>query len=780
MPSLISPKLYPRKSLFVLEPMLNIPQLLATELSLKPFQVSNALELFAEGATIPFIARYRKERTDEMTETQLRDLFDRHTYLTELEERKQTILEAIAQQGKLTDDLKVTIENCLQKTELEDLYLPFRPKRRTRATIAREKGLQPLADLIQSLNTLTVKPQPLELEAAKYISEEKGVKSAVEALAGAADILAEAIAETADHRTYIREYLLESGVLTSKIKDDYPAGSTKFEMYRNYQNKVNAIAPHNLLALYRGEAEGILTVDLDFDEDVILSHLESREVRTKNGEIRSFYRTLIKDAFNRLMKNSLIGEVRAIKKQEADEESIKTFETNLRELLLAAPAGMKPTLAVDPGFRTGCKVSALDQTGKFLEYQTIFPHQSANQRSQAAQTLRTLITKHGIELIAIGNGTAGRETEEFVREVLADIENKPTAVMVNESGASIYSASPVAIAEFPDQDITVRGAISIGRRLQDPLAELVKIDPKSIGVGQYQHDVDQKLLKKKLDETVESCVNYVGVDLNTASKELLTFVSGITPAIANNIIAFRNENGAFKNRRQLLKVPKLGPKAFEQAAGFLRIRNGENPLDNTAVHPESYELVKAIAADQNCSLDQPTQLATKLKATGLKKYVTEVIGEPTLRDILAELEKPGRDPRAEFKYATFKEGIKEMSDLQVGMELEGVVTNVANFGAFVDIGVHQDGLVHVSQLADRFVSDPKQIVKVGQVVKVRVLEVNQSLKRISLSMRNANGMPQSSQASARKPQKSTSNAGTQASAKSPTLEDLQAKFNKRR
>ncbi|MDX2229886.1 MAG: Tex family protein [Leptolyngbyaceae cyanobacterium bins.349] len=766
--------------------MLNLPQHLATELSLKPFQVANALELFAEGSTIPFIARYRKERTGEMTETQLRDLFDRFTYLTELEERKQVILDSIAQQGKLTDDLKANIEACLQKTELEDLYLPFRPKRRTRATIAKEKGLEPLAELIKSLNTLSAKPQPLAAAAAQYVSEETGVKTAEAALAGASDILAEAIAETAEHRTYVRDFLMSAGVLTSRIKDDHPEGSTKFEMYRNYQNQVSSIAPHNLLALYRGEAEGILTVELEFDDDAVLMYLESHEIRTKNPEIRTFYRTMLKDAFNRLMKNSLIGEVRTAKKQEADIESIRTFEANLRELLLAAPAGMKPTLAIDPGFRTGCKVSALDQTGKFLEYQTIFPHQSANQRSQAAQTLKSFITNHHIELIAIGNGTAGRETDEFVREVLADLERQPIAVMVNEAGASVYSASPVAIAEFPDQDITVRGAISIGRRLQDPLAELVKIDPKSIGVGQYQHDVDQKLLKKKLDETVESCVNYVGVDLNTASKELLTFVSGITPAIANNIVTFRNQHGAFKNRRQLLKVPKLGPKAFEQAAGFLRIRNGENPLDNTAVHPERYSVLEAIAADQQCSLAQPTQLAERIKATGLKKYVTDAIGEPTLRDILAELEKPGRDPRAEFKYATFKAGIKEMNDLQVGMELEGVVTNVANFGAFVDIGVHQDGLVHVSQLADRFVSDPKQVVKVGQVVKVRVLEVNQALKRISLSMRAdaGNNSPSSQAAASRphtKPQKEiTKSAPPESSTKAPTLEDLQAKFKKRR
>jgi uncharacterized protein len=396
---------------------------------------------------------------------------------------------------------------------------------------------------------------------------------------------------------------------------------------------------------------------------------------------------------------------------------------------------MKPTMAIDPGFRTGCKVAILDETGQFLEYQAVFPHQAAEQRQKAAQTIKKLLEKYQIQLIAIGNGTASRETEEFVAEILPNIAHKPVKVMVNESGASIYSASDVAREEFPDLDITVRGAISIGRRLQDPLAELVKIDPKSIGVGQYQHDVDQKLLKKKLDETVESCVNYVGVDLNTASKELLTFVSGITPTIANNIIAYRNQNGAFKNRRQLLKVAKLGPKAFEQAAGFLRIRGGENPLDNTAVHPESYSLVQSIAADLGVSLNQVTQVAENLKKANIKKYVTETIGEPTLRDILSELEKPGRDPRAEFKYATFKEGIKEIKDLTVGMQLEGIITNVANFGAFVDIGVHQDGLVHISQLADRFVDDPKKIVKVGQVVKVQVLEINEKLKRIGLSMK---------------------------------------------
>lgn len=718
--------------------MLNIPQLLAQELSLAPSQVQNALDLLAEGATIPFIARYRKERTGALDEIQLRNISDRFTYLTELEERKATILDAIASQGKLTDELKAKIESTFQKNELEDLYLPYKPKRRIRATIAREKGLEPLAEFIKFLNDRNAKPASLEGEAAKYISEEKGVKTAEDALKGAADILAEEVAEKAELRAYLREYFLEEGMFVSQIKEEHPEGSTKFEMYRNYQIPVRNIAPHNMLALLRGESEGILDLDLAFDDSFVLSYLESQIIKTKIPQLKEFYREMLKDAFNRLMKTSLITEVRGEKKAFADLESIQTFESNLRELLLSSPAGMKPTLAIDPGFRTGCKVAVLSETGKFLEYQAVFPHQSAAQRTQAANTLKSLIKKYNIELIAIGNGTASRETDEFVGEVLKEIDRKPIKVIVNESGASIYSASDVAISEFPDLDITVRGAISIGRRLQDPLAELVKIDPKSIGVGQYQHDVDQKLLKKKLDETVESCVNYVGVDLNTASKELLTFVSGMSPTVAKNVVSYRNENGAFKNRRQLLKVPKLGPKAFEQAAGFLRIRGGDNPLDNTAVHPESYGVVEAIAKDLSVPLNNITQIAEKLKTTHLNKYATDKVGLPTLRDIFSELEKPGRDPRAEFKYATFKEGIKEISDLKVGMELEGIITNVANFGAFVDIGVHQDGLVHISQLADRFVKDPKEIVKVGQVVKVQVMEVNEKLKRISLSMKAVN------------------------------------------
>ena len=750
--------------------MLNITQQLAEELSLSTSQVQNALELFAEGATIPFIARYRKERTGSLNEIQLRDLSERFTYLSELEERKAAILEAIASLGKLTDDLKAKIEACLQKNELEDLYLPYRPKRRTRATIAREKGLEPLAEFIKSLNRPNAKPASLEEEAAKYISEEKAVKTVEDAIKGASDILAEEVSEKAELRSHLRDYLMTEGVFVSRIKDDFPEGSTKFEMYRNYQIRVKNIPPHNMLALFRGETEGVLNIELSFDESAVTSYLESEEIRTKIPEIRDFYRGMLKDAFNRLMKTSLIGEVRTARKAYADIESIKTFESNLRELLLSAPAGMKPTLAVDPGFRTGCKVAVLSETGKFLEYQAVFPHQAAAQRTQAAKTIKNLIDKYNIELIAIGNGTASRETEEFISEALKGEERQPIKVMVNESGASIYSASDVAIAEFPDLDITVRGAISIGRRLQDPLAELVKIDPKSIGVGQYQHDVDQKLLKKNLDETVESCVNYVGVDLNTASKELLTFVSGMTPTVAKNLVTYRNEHGAFKNRRQLLKVPKLGPKAFEQAAGFLRIRGGDNPLDNTAVHPESYFVVEAMAKDLDVPLGSITQAASKIKSMNLKKYITDTVGEPTLRDIISELEKPGRDPRAEFKYATFKEGVKEIKDLTIGMELEGIVTNVANFGAFVDIGVHQDGLVHISQMSDRFVDDPQKIVKVGQVVKVRVMEVNEKLKRIGLSMKSAG------EASVGRTERKESD---RLQDKSPTLNDLKAKFSKK-
>ena len=717
--------------------MIDIRQIIAQELALPSRNINNALNLWLEGGTVPFIARYRKEQTGSLDEVQLRNIFERYTYLDELEKRKEKILEEIASQDKLTEQLKAQIEACLNKIELEDLYLPYKPKRRTRATIAREKGLEALADWIVAQNKPQVSSVNLTQEASNYIDTELGVENSEQALAGASDILAESIADQADIRAYLREYFLKRGVFTSRIKDDYPEGSTKYEMYRDYNYGVSKIPPHNILALYRGETEGVLSVDITFDESEVMTYLEQKVIKTKAPQMREFYQAMLKDAFNRLLKPSLIREVRSDRKDYADLESIQTFEANLRNLLLVSPAGMKPTLAIDPGFRTGCKAVVLSDTGKFLEYQAIYPHTGEGKRKQAAQTVKELIDQYQIALIAIGNGTASRETDQFIGEVCQHIKQKPIKVIVNESGASIYSASQVAREEFPDLDLTVRGAISIGRRLQDPLAELVKIDPKSIGVGQYQHDVNQKLLKQKLDESVESCVNYVGVDLNTASKELLTFVSGISPTVANNIVAYRNDKGAFKNRKELLKIAKLGKKTYEQAAGFLRIRNGDNPLDNTAVHPESYQVIKQIAQTIKVPLEQITKVGERLKALDLKQFVTEDIGLPTLQDAIAELEKPGRDPREQFQYATFQDGIAEISDLTEGMVLEGVVTNVVNFGAFVDIGVHQDGLVHISQLCDRFVTDPNEIVKVGQVVKVRVLDVNEKLKRIGLSIKQA-------------------------------------------
>jgi protein Tex len=749
---------------------MNILELLAQELSLGPNQIQNALSLFAEGGTVPFIARYRKERTGEMNEVQLRALLERHTYLTELEERKAAILKSIDEQGKLTEELKSKIVACLQKTELEDLYLPYKPKKRTRATIAREKGLEPLASFVQSMNAVDVLAADLDAEAARYISEELGVLSGEDALQGASDILAEEVSEKAELRQHLRDYMMNEGFFVSRIKEEFPEGTTKFEMYRDYRVRVKDIAPHNMLALRRGEAEGVLIFTIEFASEVVSAYLESKEIFATAANVRRFYQAMLVDAFERLMKTTLIGEVRLEKKIAADRESVGTFEANFRELLLASPAGMKPTLGVDPGFRTGCKVAAVDRTGKLLEYVTVNPHKSGGERAQAAETLKKLIQKHGIELIAIGNGTAGRETEAFVAEVFAQIDKKPIKVIVSEAGASVYSASEVAIEEFPDLDLTARGAISIARRLQDPLAELVKIDPKSIGVGQYQHDVDQKLLKQKLDDTVESCVNYVGVDLNLASKQLLSFVAGVSSSVAKNVVAYRNEHGAFRNRKELLEVPKFGPKTFEQAAGFLRIRNGDSPLDNTAVHPESYFIVEKMAQDLGVPLDGITKNPARFSAIDLKRYATEEVGEPTLRDIVAELEKPGRDPRAEFRYATFREEVKEIKDLVVGMELEGIVTNVANFGAFVDIGVHQDGLVHVSQLADRFVDDPKKVIKVGQIVKVRVLEVKEPLKRISLSMKSAS-RPAKLQVREKK-------AAPPPERKIPSVQDLMTKFNK--
>lgn len=773
--------------------MLNIPERLARELSLKLQYVQNALALHADGATVPFIARYRKERTGGMDETRLRKLFDRFAYLTELEQRKQTILKAIDEQGKLSDELRAKIEATLEKTTLEDLYLPFKPKKRTRATDAREKGLEPLAEFIKSLNVPESPSASLEEEAAKYVDAEKGITTAAIALSGASDILAEEVSEKAHLRAHLRQFLLKEGFFVSKIKDQFPPGTTKFEMYREYKVRVRDIHAHNMLALLRGEHEGVLILTLQFDEAPVLRYLEQQELHTQEQAVGEFYRSMLKDAFERLMRPSLEADVRAEKKEFADGESIKTFVENLRALLLSSPAGMKPTMGIDPGFRTGCKVAVINETGTYVEDATIFPHQSDAQRLQAGQVIRDLIVKHHIELIAIGNGTAGRETDDFIGEVIKDLEKPPIKVLVNEAGASVYSASPVAIQEFPKLDVTIRGAISIARRLQDPLAELVKIDPKSIGVGQYQHDVDQKLLKKKLGETVESCVNYVGVDLNLASVELLKYVSGLNKGSARNIVKYREDHGPFRNRQELMNVPQFGPKAFEQAAGFLRIRDGDNPLDNSAVHPESYYIAERILHDLGVSLERVSDVADKLQTLDIKQYITETAGEPTIRDIINELLKPGRDPRAEFVSPKFKDDVKNIADLKPGMELEGIVTNVANFGAFVDIGVHQDGLVHVSQLADKYVADPKKVVKVGQIVKVRVLEVNKALKRISLTMKSPNAPPRPRKEKPAKKEKA-GRPGTKKPERHPetakeakqetpekhfTLEDLKAKFNAR-
>lgn len=770
--------------------MLDIPSLIADELSVEPWQVKHTVELFNDGGTVPFIARYRKERTGGLDEVAIRSLNDRYKYLTELEDRKQAILKSIEEQGKLTDDLKERIASTSQKSELEDLYLPYKPKRRTRATKAKEKGLEPLAEWIKTQNRNAPLDQHLEDAARAYVNPEKEVANPEEALQGAADIIAEEVAEQADLRAYIRDFIAKNSHVVSRIKDEHEEGSTQYENYRDFRMPAHKIPAHNMLALRRGETEGVLFFDMEFDEAHVLDYLKKQELVSEDPELVVYYENLLQDAFQRLMKNTLIGEVRLALKEKADEASIKTFAANLRELLLASPAGLRPTLGIDPGFRTGCKVAVLDETGKYLDYTPIFPHTGAAKREEAKHTLLSLIEKHKIELIAIGNGTAGRETDQFVADVLAGIDPRPIKVLVNEAGASVYSASPQAVEEFGDLDVTVRGAISIGRRLQDPLAELVKIDPKSIGVGQYQHDVDPVLLRQKLEETVESCVNYVGVNLNTASKELLQFTAGITPSLARNIVVYRDENGPYRRREQLMEVPRFGPKAYEQSAGFLRIPDGDNPLDNTSVHPERYGVVEAMSKNLGVGLDAITKVPERLKELDLAKYMDDDVGMPTLKDILVELKKPGRDPRSSFTYATFRDDVKDIKDLEVGMILEGSVTNVTNFGAFVDIGVHRDGLVHISQLADKFVKDPTEVVKVGQVVKVRVTEINEKLKRIGLSMRledkprprggkKSKGKGTKGDSSEAKSNKNRGGKREKPAKKPATIEDLVRKFNTR-
>src|SRR6201996_2219384 len=705
---------------------------IALELNIAEKQVSTTAGLLDEGATVPFISRYRKELTGSLDEVQVAAIRDRVQQLRELDKRREAILKSLTELGKLTPELEKQINEAETMVALEDIYLPYRPKRKTRATAAREKGLQPLADLVLEQGRID-----LELEAAKYIDEEKGVNSLEEALAGARDIIAEHISENAEVRTKMRSLFLEKGTFQSKVITGKEETGIKYKDYFDWTEPVKSAPSHRILAMRRGEKEEILWLDIQPQEEEAIGLLEQLFVRG-NNESSQQVKLAIGDGYKRLLKPSMETEVRLLTKKKADEEAIRVFAENARQLLMAAPLGQKRTMAIDPGFRTGCKVVCLDEQGKLLEYTAIFPHTGAGNVKEAEKTTRHLVEKYNIEAIAIGNGPAGRETELFVRGL-----NLPSVniVMVNESGASIYSASEAAREEFPDKDVTVRGAVSIGRRLMDPLAELVKIDPKSIGVGQYQHDVDQTKLQTSLDDTVISCVNAVGVELNTASKQILAYVSGLGPQLAQNIVTYRDTNGAFKRRDELKKVPRLGDKAFEQAAGFLRIRDAKHPLDGSAVHPERYDLVAQMAKDKGCSVKELMSDDQLRKSIPLQKYVTETVGLPTLNDIMAELAKPGRDPREKFEAFSFTEGVNAITDLKVGMKLPGIVTNITAFGAFVDIGVHQDGLVHLSRITNRFIKDPNEVLKVHQPVQVTVTEVDVARKRISLSMKENEPKP---------------------------------------
>jgi len=705
---------------------------IASELKIREAQVKAVATLLAEGSTVPFIARYRKEATNGLDEVAIAAIRDRLEQLEQLDERRAAVLESIDKQGKLSEELKEKINAAETMAVLEDLYLPYKPKRRTRATMAREKGLEPLALLI-----LEQKPgvDP-KIEALKFINVELKVASVDEALAGARDIIAELINEDAKARAAVRQLYIEKGIFDSKVIKGKEQDGIKFKDYFDWQEPVKGAPSHRVLAMRRGEKEEFLMLRILVPHEEAVAILN--EMFVKGGPCASQVEMAIDDSFKRLLSLSMETEIRLLTKEEADQEAIKVFAENLRQLLMTSPLGQKNVLAIDPGFRTGCKVVCLDAQGKLLHHTAIFISQSEDQLEQAAKTVKGLCKLHTIECIAIGNGTASRETEKFVRSLLND--GKPPllsniqVILVNESGASIYSASEVAREEFADYDVTVRGSVSIGRRLQDPLAELVKIDPKSIGVGQYQHDVDQPKLKKSLDDVVVSCVNQVGVEVNSASKQLLMYVSGLGPALAQAIVEYRNTNGAFESRDKLKKVPKLGAKAFEQAAGFLRIRNAKNPLDASGVHPESYGIVESMAKDLGVAIPDLIKDEGLRKKIDVHKYVTPTVGLPTLLDIKDELAKPGRDPRAQFESVQFKEGVEKMEDLQPGMELNGVVTNITNFGAFVDIGVHQDGLVHISAISSTYVKNPADVLKVGQKVKVWVLEVDIARKRISLSM----------------------------------------------
>ena len=731
---------------------------IAAELNLPATKVSATARLLGESATVPFIARYRKEVTGSLDEVAITAIRDRLAQLTELEQRREAILKSLAERQLLTEALKASVEGADTLSALEDLYAPFRPKRRTRATIAKEAGLEPLADLLFN-DQSTVDPQAA---AAAFVSAEKSVPDVAAALAGARDILAERFSEDATTRSRLRELYWESAQVRSKLMIGKEAEGAKFKDYFDWTEPVSKIPSHRMLAMRRGEEEGVLLVRITPPEESAIAILEGLFVQARGTPGAEQVRLAAVDSFKRLVGFAIEAEVRIESKKRADQEAIRVFSENLRELLLAPALGQKNVLALDPGFRTGCKTVVLDRQGKLLHHDVIYATAGGtHQVAQAGEKVRDFVTRFAIEAIAIGNGTASRETEQFIRSL--HLPPSIPVVLVNESGASIYSASEVAREEFPSEDVTVRGSVSIGRRLMDPLAELVKLDPKSIGVGQYQHDVDPNALQRGLDDVVVSCVNRVGVELNTASKQLLSYVSGLGPSLAANIVSHRNEHGPFRSRKELLKVSRLGPKAFEQCAGFLRIHEAENPLDSSAVHPERYELVDAMASDLGCAVSDLVRdggLRGKIRP---EKYVTNEVGLPTLKDILDELAKPGRDPRQRFEVFAFQEGVEKLEHLQPGMKLPGIVTNVTAFGAFVDIGVHQDGLVHVSQLADRFVKDPAEVVKVGQKVRVTVTEVDLARKRIALSMkanpqigvqreqRTAPNAPRSPQASGGRP-----------------------------
>ncbi|WP_373134706.1 Tex family protein [Phocaeicola plebeius] len=706
-------------------------QMIAAELKLPAHRIANTLKLLQGGATIPFISRYRKEATGGLDEVQIGDIQTRYEKLCELSKRKETVLSTIEEQGKLTPELKARISACWNATELEDIYLPFKPKRKTRAEAARAKGLEPLALLLmmQKENNLAAKVR-------NFVKGE--VKDEEDALKGARDILAEQISEDERSRNLMRNQFQRQAIIQSKVVKgkETEEASAKYRDYFDFCEPLKKCSSHRLLALRRGESEGVLKVTIfPEDEDMCNERLQRLFVRA-NNECAHQVEEALTDAYKRLLKPAIETEFAALSKEKADEEAIRVFAENLRQLLLAPPLGQKRVMGIDPGFRTGCKVVCLDAQGTLLHNETIYPHPPKSEYAQAARKIVKLVEQYKIEAIAIGNGTASRETEQFVTSQRYDREVQ--VFVVSEDGASIYSASKTAREEFPDYDVTVRGAVSIGRRLMDPLAELVKIDAKSIGVGQYQHDVDQTKLKASLDQTVESCVNLVGVNVNTASKHLLTYVSGLGPTLAQNIVDYRTENGPFESRRQLLKVPRMGAKAYEQCAGFLRIPQAKNPLDNSAVHPESYPIVEQMAKDLNCTvadLIKDKELRSKID---LKKYVTDTVGLPTLTDILQELDKPGRDPRQKIQVFEFDKNVRTLDDLQEGMELPGIVTNITNFGCFVDIGIKENGLVHVSQLADRFVSNPADVVRIHQHVQVKVMSIDHERKRIQLTMKGLN------------------------------------------